>query len=276
MKITFPPSLPEDFVKICSLAELENKSKLNEYILNHEDEKSPNRSVLNIVSAVALETHQIKISPVWFLAYQSKHKAVKWLLKNGANRSQALFGYALAGEIKAIYDNLRDDDDNDFYYISVFLAYGGHYQHVFSLYDRYITQNPHVGAVIAKGFAAGLGGPGIAQNKQRLIHWLVEHIQFEKHPLLLKLLSSLRDSNIMQFEASSLMKTAASLHLSALFPAAVAWPQLYVWLWQAPRLMQNNKLPMDLFIKSLHFYVSKKKKPIFSHRQFILLRPNSY
>jgi hypothetical protein len=263
-KISIDPIKLIKFKEICSIVESEDEEKLKN--LPYVDRPS--------ISVIA-NNRTIYIPPMTYLAYHAKHEAIKFLLEDNDNDRLASYGYAMAGnteffsKIRVTYFNYNASVTNS---IIMFLGYSGHFQHIFSFYNKEIStdserrgKNPS-----SEQFVDVLIFKGITKNLDSLHYWLLENKQFRKHPLLLDTLDGLKERKIIKDNPFPLMQTAALL-----------WNNLYVWFLQRPRLMKNA-LP-NVIIKYVASFLCEpavenllsKFMPFKHSQQLLLLNLNS-
>lgn len=237
MRLKFE-TFPELFNSICHIAETKDQTAYDEYKSNKT--KTADSKQFEDFSSISFETYSLRITPILYLAYQGKHDAVSFLLKNDVDRSQALFGYALSGNTHGIYSNLENCTDDTLQNICIFLTYGNFFKYIFELY-HYPKHDLSKKNVIIQGLSIGLGRINIAQTKQSMLYWMIKHIEFNF--LFPELLSSLKSKNIINYDNSSLIFNATELNERYSFPVLVFRPQLYVWILQAPKSMEPLPLP---------------------------------
>ncbi len=275
--------LSEKFNQICWIAQENNEEKLKNYLKQNHKTIGDSESI--IINSVDRE-----ISPVFVLAYQNEVKAVDFLLRLGAPLVDAFCGYALAGNYQALQG---DNEAGEYKYfkapyppldekrvgkIAKFLIVGVPHYIVSDFYKYLQYKDDLLLSVFCENFADELIKVGISRHREGLLKWLLTHFELSDS-LLYNTCSFLSDSkSVSSYNPTSLMQTAYELSIREYHFASkiVNWPSLYVWLWQGPRLMRSNKLPLDIFIHVASFlcvgddasflaqtYVFEKTKQLF-------------
>lgn len=258
-----------EFLRICQLAEEQNKSELEKLAKETKD--------FEIVEMVSLtEKIQIAVTPAFRLAYQGDDKAVNFLESNFALNTNNITvniceGYALAGDLKNLKNYMNTKFRDPFFAIGKFLALGQHWKKVFTLYHNQTSQGYRFlgNQAYKEGIVAGLHQIIPVEYPQYLHRWLTKLPDvISMDPFLRELLAELNKkvyfNPLKLFDASQKIAHREGV----LTEKAAAWSMLYVWLWQGPR---SIKLPTVMFL-SVASFLCPEDVP-FLTKEMSLLRP---